>query len=172
MLSAFHIFKDPVLLQRVRNDISTSFATQHLLTIDPNKLTKEPLLSSIYAETLRFYVKTYFVVSSPHTSVNLGRWTLPKGRIGLMNAGISHMDNTFWNSRDGEFPVTDFWADRFIVDPRDEKSGPASSLVKEEKGWVEPRREGDEKSEKPFFSMDGTEGSWFPYGGMKSFYID
>jgi hypothetical protein len=171
MLCAFHIFKDPILLQRIRNNIETSFGHQHLLDIDPNKLTKEPLLSSVYAETLRFYVKTFFMVSSPHVEVNLGRWTLSKGCIGLMNAGVSHMDDTFWNSRNGEYPVTSFWADRFIIDPKDPQSGPVTSLVRESADWVEPRRAGDEKarmSNEPFFSMDGTEGSWFPYGGERS----
>jgi hypothetical protein len=168
MLSAFHIFRDPVLLQRVRNDVESSFGHQHLQDIDPNKLIKEPLLSSIYAETLRFYVKTYFIVSSPHSDVHLGRWTLPRRRIGLMNAGVSHMDETFWNSHNGEYPVTTFWADRFIIDPANPQSGPVTSLVRESPDWVEPRREDSEKaqnSNKPFFSMDGTEGSWFPYGG-------
>ncbi|KAJ8070585.1 hypothetical protein OCU04_000958 [Sclerotinia nivalis] len=37
MLSAFHIFKDPVLLQRVRDDVKVSFGDQKLLDIDLNK---------------------------------------------------------------------------------------------------------------------------------------
>lgn len=168
MLSAFHIFKDPVLLQRVRDDLETSFGSQHLLDIDPIKFAKQSLLSSIYAETLRLYVKTYFMVSSPHTDVHLGRWRLPKGRIGLMNAGISHMDEAFWNEYGGEHPVTSFWADRFMIDPSDPQSGPVAPHVRESPEWVEPRRENDENaqmSEGPFFSMYGTEGSWYPYGG-------
>ncbi|OTA55244.1 Pfs, NACHT and ankyrin domain protein [Hypoxylon sp. EC38] len=171
MLSAFHIFKDPVLLQRVRDDVESSFGSQHLLDIDPNKLIKEHLLSSIYAETLRLYVKTYFMVSSPHTDVHLGRWTLPKGSIGLMNAGVSHMDESFWNSRGGEHPVTTFWADRFIIDPTDSQSGPVAPHVREFPYSVEPTGEHVDKTQstnKPFFSMDGTEGSWFPYGGGHS----
>ncbi|TVY80890.1 Cholesterol 7-alpha-monooxygenase [Lachnellula suecica] len=171
MLSAFHLFSDPDLLRRVRNDINLSFGDQQLQGIDPNKLTKRPLLSSIYAETLRFYVKTYFVVSSPHTDVHLGRWTLPKSRIGLMNAGVSHMDSDFWNSRDGKHPVTTFWADRFIIDQRDPQSGPIASEVRESPEWMGRRRDNEEKARMnsdPFFSMEGTEGSWFPYGGGHS----
>ncbi|KAI5855027.1 Pfs, NACHT and ankyrin domain protein [Durotheca rogersii] len=170
MFSAFHIFKDRDLLRRVRDDVEGSFGGQHLLDIDPNKLIKEPLLSSVYAEVLRLHVKTYFMVSSPHTDVHLGRWVLPKGRIGLMNAGISHMDNSFWNEFGGEHPVTSFWSDRFIIDPADSQSGPVAPHVRESPDWVEPRPDGGKErmDNKPFFSMDGTEGSWFPYGGGHS----
>lgn len=97
MLSAFHIFRDPALLQRVRNEVESSLGSSDdgLQDMDPNTLIKKPLLSSIYAETLRLHVKTYFVVSSPHSNVHLGRWTLPRQRIGLVNAGVSHMDEAF-----------------------------------------------------------------------------
>lgn len=81
-----------------------------------------------------------------------------------MNAGLSHMDVTFWNSRDGDHPVTSFWADRFLIDPTDPKSGPVKAHVQESPDWVGLKRMGNEKaggmSDKPFFSMDGTEGSW------------
>lgn len=170
MLSAFHIFKDPILLKRVRDDIEDTFGHQQLLDINPNKLVKEPLLSSIYAETLRLYVKTYFMVTSPHVDVHLGKWSLPKGRIGLMNAGISHMDEAFWNSGYGDHPVSSFWADRFIIDPADSESGPVAAHIRESPDWTEPRRVGDDTASdnKPYFSMDGTEGSWYPYGGGHS----
>ncbi|CAD6447907.1 65795566-4059-423b-9ce8-6320b22c028f [Sclerotinia trifoliorum] len=144
MLSAFHIFKGPVLLQRVRDEVKVSLGDLKLLEIDLNKFTKNPLLSSIYAETLRLYIKTYFMVSSPHVDVNLGKWTLSKGRIGLMNA------------------------DRFLTDPTDPESGPVTSLIRASPDWVEPRREAYEKARQtnqPFFSLDGIEGAWFPYGG-------
>jgi hypothetical protein len=171
MLASFHIFRDPVLLQRVRDGIDNSFGAQQLPEIDPTKLSKETLLSSIYAETLRLYVKTYFLVSSPHADVHLGRWKLPATCIGLMNAGFSHMDEAFWNSRGNEHPVTSFWADRFITDPTDTQSGPVAPHIRESPDWVAPKREYDEKSRtknEAFFSMDGTEGSWFPYGGESS----
>ncbi|KAF2807344.1 uncharacterized protein BDZ99DRAFT_500567 [Mytilinidion resinicola] len=57
---------------------------------------QNPLLSSIYAETLRLHVKSYFVASSPHADVALDRWWLPEGEIALVNSSISHMDERFW----------------------------------------------------------------------------
>lgn len=166
MLSTFHIFKDPILLERVRSDIKNFFGDQYVLEIDPTKLIKEHLLSSLYAETLRLHVKTYFMVSSPHTDVHLGRWSLPKGGIGLMNAGVSHMDEIVWNSRGDEYPVTSFWADRFIIDPTDSQSGPVSPHARDSD--LDELYEARESNKTPFFSMNGTEGSWFPYGGEKS----
>ncbi|EFY86300.1 Pfs, NACHT and Ankyrin domain protein [Metarhizium acridum CQMa 102] len=171
MLCVFHIFKEPVLLERVCNEVEGSFGHQRLAEISPNKLTRVPLLSSVYAEALRLCVKTYFMVSSPHVDVHLGRWKLPKGRIGLMNAGLSHMDDAFWNSRDGEHPVASFWADRFIIDPADPQSGPVAAHVRESADWAGPRRMDDGQggmSKNAFFSLDGTEGSWFPYGALFS----
>lgn len=165
MLSAFHIFKDPTLLERVRNEAEGFFGNKYLLDIDPNRLIKEPLLSSVYAETLRLHVKTYFMVSSPHTDVHLGRWSLPKGSIGLMNAGVSHMDEIFWNSQGGEYPVTSFWADRFIIDPTDPQSGPVAPHARDSELDKLYMARGDNKT--PFFSMNGTEGAWFPYGGER-----
>ncbi len=165
MLMAFHIFRDPLLLARVRETLSDLFSNCPAMDINPSKLEKEPLLSSLYAETLRLYVKTYFVVSSPHHDVDLGRWWLPKGRIGLMNAGISQMDGSYWNTQGDAHPVESFWADRFLVDPADPNSGPInpafrdSDLVHPEKAAVDG---------KPYFSMDGLEGAWFPYGGKIS----
>ncbi|KAI9167950.1 Cholesterol 7-alpha-monooxygenase [Paramyrothecium foliicola] len=166
MLSAFHVFKDGELLERVRGDVERFLGQSHLLDVDPNKLIKESLLSSIYAETLRLYVKTYFMVSSPHSDVHLGKWLLPKGRIGLMNAGISHLDASFWNDYGGEHPVTSFWADRFIVDPKDGQSGPVAPHVRESTDYTSPKVDDNDKPRNsPYFSMDGTEGSWYPYGG-------
>ncbi|KAH7324460.1 Pfs, NACHT and ankyrin domain protein [Stachybotrys elegans] len=166
MLSAYYIFKDPELLQRVRANVDNFLGHQHLHEVDPNKLAKEPLLSSIYAEVLRLHVKTYFMVSSPHADVNLGKWILPQGRIGLMNAGISHLDESFWNQYGGQHPVTSFWADRFIIDPEDHQSGPVAPHVRESADFPQSATRDDGKPhDAPYFSMEGTEGSWYPYGG-------
>ncbi|KAK8107008.1 Pfs- NACHT and Ankyrin domain protein [Apiospora kogelbergensis] len=149
LLAAWHIFKDPSLLQRVRGE-----------------LTDIPLLQSIYAETLRLYNKIYIMVSSPHTDVPLGRWRLPRNSIGLLNSSISHRDPDVWNTRDGRYPVDAFWADRFLIDPQDPASGPINPAIREAQDHNRRRRSADAATEeRPFFSMDGLEASWFPYGG-------
>jgi hypothetical protein len=136
-----------------------------MLDIEPGTFMKDVLVSSIYAETLRLYVKTYFMVSSPHKDVHLGKWLLPKSCIGLMNAGISQFDKSFWNERGGEHPVNSFWADRFIIDPTDPYSGPVAPLAREYPVTEASRASHRQTPEGRSFTMEGTEGSWFPFGG-------
>jgi cytochrome P450 len=61
-------------------------------------------------------------------------------------------------------PVGTFWADRFLINPRDVSSGPISPAVREtQTGWTAAQRaDGDGE---PFYSTEGLEASWFPYGG-------
>ncbi|KAI1484554.1 Pfs, NACHT and ankyrin domain protein [Biscogniauxia mediterranea] len=166
MMAMVEIIKDPDLLRRVRSNIQTNFGSAPLVDVDHKSLSRDPLLSSIYAETLRLYVKTYFMVSSPHTDVPLGKWVLPKGKIGLLNAGLSHMDTTFWNTKNGQHPVDSFWADRFLIYPSDPSSGPVNPSIREAQHHKDQKaRTNEHERTDPVFSMDGTEGSWFPYGG-------
>jgi hypothetical protein len=105
----------------------------------------------------------------------------------MVNTYASHMDEGFWNTRGGKYPVDSFWAERFIIDPEDAGSGPVRGDVQVqgykkpvappsvsvpssgaggdsggEKGQVQS--EGKEKQD-PFFSVQGLEGAWIPYGG-------
>ncbi|KAI1074873.1 cytochrome P450 [Whalleya microplaca] len=160
MLGVWHIFRDPDLLKRIRNELQENFGQQSIQGIDPKQLTRLPLLSSVYAETLRLYINTFIMVNSPQKDVLLGKWRLPKEHFGLLNSYLSHRDAEFWNTKDGLYPVDAFWADRFLTDPSDPTSGPVNPALNEAQ-----RRAENAKDEKPFFSMDGLETSWFPYGG-------
>jgi hypothetical protein len=113
---------------------------------------------------------THFLVSAPaDADVHLGRWLLPRGSVGVLNSGISHMDTTFWNTRNGQYPVTEFWAGRFLVDPHDPESGPINPAHRQGPYSRPSDQQDGESEDTPFFSMEGTEGSWFPYGGMYYF---
>lgn len=161
MLSAFHIFKDKDLLARVRHDLQQCTGDRPVRDIEPHQLEKGmPLLSSVYAETLRLYIKLHSVYSSPHEDVDLGTWKLPKGSPVILSSEPSHMDATFWNTQDGRHPVGSFWADRFIVDPSDPESGPVRPECR--KPLVRPEKY---EEMKPYFSTQGCEGAWIPYGG-------
>lgn len=160
MMATLHIFRDRNLLGRVRLTVKESCGKFSLSQLDSQELVKNPLLSSIYAETLRLYVQCYFVVSSPHHDVPLGKWWLPKGNIGLVNSGISHMDEHFWNTKCGAHPVHSFWAERFLKDPLDAKSGPINPGIQTQK----PDRDRG-SDEKESFSLENLEGSWIPFGG-------
>lgn len=165
MFNTFHIFNEPGLLARVRNVLDQRRRSESSSGFDIGKLVKDPLLSSIYAETLRVYVKTYFVASSPHEDVLLGKWWLPKGKVALVNSGISHMDEGFWNTKAGTYPVNKFWPDRFITYAHDPSSGPTKP------GTGQPKRREMTGADRPktsegSFDLDGLEGSWIPYGGQ------
>ncbi|KAI0546389.1 Pfs, NACHT and ankyrin domain protein [Xylaria curta] len=138
MLAVWHIFRDPDLLQR---------------------LTKLPLLSSIYAETLRLYINTFIMVNSAQCDMSLRKWRLPQNELGLLNSHIAHRDDTFWNTKNGPHPVDTFWADRFVTDPADPTSGPINPELYEAR-----RRNEKNKHRKSYFSMEGLKASWFPYG--------
>lgn len=157
MMALWHIYKDGDILRRVRNELEG--ISPSMKGIDPKRLLKAPLLLSIYAETLRLYIKTYVMVSSPHSDVSLGKWRLPRGKLGLLNSGLSHMDEEFWNTKGGLHPVDSFWADRFLIYPSDSSSGPINPAL----------RTGQRSDRAPnqgvYYSTEGIEASWFPYGG-------
>ena len=160
MFSVYHIFKDPALLKRVRDDLEVHFGQTTLLDIDLAKLVKNTLLSSIQAEVLRLYVNVCVMVSSPHADVSLGRWWMPRGATALVHSSMTHMDDSYWNTRDGLYSVRTFWADRFITYPLDPLSGPVKPNVRDK--YLPNPQSGNGK---PFFSLQGLEASWMPYGG-------
>lgn len=178
-MAVYHIFSDPQLLQRLRTSLTETLGTSRLgLTGKPicaelhvDRLCTNALLNSIYTEILRRHVMTHVLVSAPaDEDVFVGRWMLPRGSVGVLNSGISHMDTTFWNTRNGQYPVTKFWAERFLVDPSDPDSGPINPAHRQGP-YSQPsnQQRGENSEDKPYFSMEGTEGSWFPFGGMNMF---
>ncbi|KAI1264777.1 Pfs, NACHT and ankyrin domain protein [Xylariaceae sp. FL1019] len=162
MFGAYHILQDKTLLKRVRQELHDYLGDRTVHEVDPHQLGRDiPLLSSIYAETMRLHIKIYSAYSSPHEDVDLGKWTLPRKALALVNSAPSHMDKSFWNTKNGQYPVETFWADRFIVDPADAESGPINPEVRRSMNRAEKKR----PDMKPYFSMDGCEGAWVPYGG-------
>lgn len=159
-MAAYHIFRDPSLLASLRIELAAHFKPlSSLITADPKALLKLPLLSAVYAETLRLYVKVFFMASSPHDNVNLGRWKLPKGATGVVSSGISHMDDMYWNDAGGQHPLSEFWPDRFLIDPANKLSGPMRPAQ------THSNIPNSSSSESPHFSMEGLDGVWIPYGG-------
>ncbi|KAI1737522.1 cytochrome P450 [Xylaria scruposa] len=160
MLVAYHVFQDPTLLNRIRAEIDASFGKQFEINkIDHRQLWKLPLLSSVLAEVLRLYVDVLLMFSSPHEDVFIGKWRLPRGEKAIISTSIAHRDQSVWNTREGKFPLDNFWADRFIVDPSDPLSGPVIQNTEKNQ-----RHDATE----PFFSTHGLEGSWIPFGGGPS----
>jgi cytochrome P450 len=162
LLAVWHIFKDPLLLQKIRANLEEQFGDRRMRDIDPKELLRVPLLQSVYAETLRLYTKVYVMVNSPQSDVALGRWAIPKQHIGILNSSISHHDSQFWNTKNGLHPVDSFWAERFLTYPSDRSSGPINPAIREDpRSWPE----NPENNGTPYFSTKGLDSSWFPYGG-------
>lgn len=113
-----------------------------------------PLLNSLYAETLRYGVQIHIPRTAPHRPIRLGGITIPEDKLIIANTWLSHTDEDVWNTKGGKHPLNEFWAERFLVDPNDETSGPVKhhNLQKPD-------------TKDPYFSLDGLDGAWIPYGG-------
>jgi hypothetical protein len=167
LVTALHIVSVPGLVQRVREEIDGHFvpgSLQDVKSTEPRKILQLPLLSSIYAESLRLHVKVFFFANSPRADVSVGKWHLPQGSLGLVNTDGPHTEEGVWNTRNGQYPVDSFWADRFIVDPLDPVSGPLSPGLRSEQQGGGRKVDRSDKSSR-YFTTDGVKSSWIPYGG-------
>ena len=99
----------------------------------------------------------------------LGRYRLPKAKLGLWNSDLPHMDEQFWNTKGGQYPVSEFWAERFLVEEGDPASGPVRPEARTKEGRGGSGEKEDRKG-KVSFTTEGLDGSWVPYGGEFSFF--
>ncbi|KAI2626821.1 cytochrome P450 [Xylaria nigripes] len=167
VMAALRIVSVPGLAQRVRDELAANFGPDFLRDIDhtePKNILKLPLLSSIYAETLRLHVKVFFFASPPHSDVLVGKWKLPRGSLGLVNTDGLHTEKGVWNTQNGRYPIDSFWAERFIVDPMDPLSGPLNPELRR-KSVAGPRQVQTSNESSKYYSTSDVEGSWIPYGG-------
>lgn len=192
----FEALKDNVLQSRLMAEVSVSLCPPsppsfsftesegkgHRDTaFDITALVAQPLLQSVYAETLRLYVAAAISRVAEHDDVNIAGYTVPKGDFLVMYSHLLALDADAW-TRAGRVltkPLDEFDAERFLVAPgwtrplgtraaaperKDPK--PATTAAKEEK-----KKENDGSNHVPLsddgrrFSMDGLLGLWIPYGG-------
>ncbi|RYP77924.1 hypothetical protein DL769_003297 [Monosporascus sp. CRB-8-3] len=152
MTLALHIFRFYRVLASLRTSLSRlpkSPSIEELETI--------PLLLSLYAETLRFGVQIHIPRSAPYHELHIGEVTIPRNKLIMTNTWLMHTDENLWNTKGGEHPLDQFWAERFLVDPEDERSGPV-------KQKADPSTE-NKPEKQVYFSVAGLEGAWIPYGG-------
>ncbi|KAF2261238.1 cytochrome P450 [Lojkania enalia] len=158
------VYRDQRLLNALRSSITDM--TGPSIAQDPSRC---PLLQSIYAETLRLRTEAYITRRFPHKDVILGdNWRIPRNKICLASTHPSHQDPEVWNTREGKYPLDTFWAERFLLYPDDENSGPLDPSYK---ARVQPKVSGQhnrpvpQDSYMPSFSLHGLSSSWIPYGG-------
>lgn len=152
----------PVLIERVRNIIDPlvhwdSTQDPDLTTVDVEALCSDPLLQSMFAETMRFHNGTVVNRKPKSPNLKIGGWHLRKDEPVIISTYHSGRNTAFWNkgTPDDPHPVSEFWPERFIVDPKNPHSGPVSPQVS---------MNGEQRSS-PYFSTDGTDGLWIPFGG-------
>lgn len=163
MTLALHVFHDTSLLSSIRQCLADTIEPGARLKFDVKKLEKQPLLRSMYAETLRFGVQIHVPRSAPHRDLTVGNILIPKNKLILINTWLAHTDETVWNTKKDVFPLNTFWPQRFLIDPKDPSSGPTK-----EKSRASEKTETKFKSlDGLHFSTEGLEGVWIPYGGKK-----
>jgi cytochrome P450 len=159
------VVQRPKLLEQVRAEIAPyvqATSSTGPLNIDIDGLCQQPLVQSIYAEVLRMHNGTV-VARFPQTdNFSIGGWKFPKDQPIMVSTYDTARSPHVWNQGTSEdpHPVDDFWPERFIVDPKDHSSGPVLPSV-----HGETEKPSSDGSQEPRFSLDGTVGSWVPYGG-------
>jgi cytochrome P450 len=157
------ILQRPQLLAQVRDLIqpyvSWDSADPSQLKVDVPKLCSLPLLQSIYAEVLRLRSGSVISRIPNCEDLHIGPWNFNKDEPIIASSYHSGRDETVWNQGTAAEPhsVDEFWAERFIVDPNDARSGPVLTYTLNENGA--------DGQQSPRFSLDGTAGSWLPFGG-------
>ena len=129
---------------------------------DLTKLNDQPLLQSVYAETLRLRISLAVARTSTEGDYKLAEWTFPKKSIIGLSSRIAATNKNIWNTGgEGDpHPLEEFWADRFLVYPDDPLSGPRKVSTSGKQKTVQ-----EIHTSKPTFTMDGLQGGWIPYGG-------
>jgi len=177
----YEIFRDPQLLERVRKEVDAT----RLPSDDPNApprfdleaLTKATLLQSVYAETLRINTAILVARMPEHEDFRLGDHVFEKDKLMVAASYVAHHDTNVWNQGTPEdpHPLSEFWAERFLIQPGNTRSGPLNPSAKNKD--VLPRGEAElaggalettAHADTAKFSIDGLSGAFVPYGGGQS----
>ena len=140
--------RDPALLSRVRSVIDShripSPETSTVVDFDYANLCADPLLQSIYAETLRLHVASFIMRGPAHDHFAVQGKHIPKDAVMLLSSYNAQTDPRGWSSfSSNAHPIDRFWAERFLVS-HNNKSKDRTKVD---------------------FSLKGRSTDWFPYGG-------
>ncbi|KAJ0137844.1 hypothetical protein HZ326_19177 [Fusarium oxysporum f. sp. albedinis] len=169
-----HLHLSDGLANRVRAELSRSVLDKSGI-VRLNDLPHQPLLNSVYYETLRLHVASTVGRKSPMDIHAPGGWEFGANLPMLIPSWLSGLDDSFWNSGgtlpDGnsQYPVDSFWAERFLEYPNDPLSGPIRrepSKHQTPAAKLPPRSEIDDCTAR--LVTKGTQGHFFPFGGGTS----
>ncbi|KAI0483446.1 cytochrome P450 [Xylaria cf. heliscus] len=162
MCSAWFILetlREPTLIPKLLAEVDRARKPGSTNSLDINVLCSQPLLQSIYAETLRLRIGLMINRTSQHREVRIGPWKFPPNRPIAISSMVVATNPQIWGDRNGEKPLDKFWAERFVLYPDDEQSGPWS-LDRRDNLGVDQKP----KQDTPIFTMDGMSDGWIPYG--------
>ena len=137
------VISDSKLLVRIQEVVARNrvYSPSSTLEFDWANFCKEPLLQSIYAETLRLHIAIFILRSSDREDVNVRGWRIPRNGPILIAGYNEQMDPEQWQSKSQPNAklVHEFWAERFL------HSCPSGKDLE--------------------FSLKGRCNTWLPYGG-------
>ncbi|KAI8648770.1 hypothetical protein NCS55_01485600 [Fusarium keratoplasticum] len=169
-----HLLLDDGIVERVRAELSkTSLDGSGFISMDD--LEYQPLLNSIYRETLRLRVASSVGRKPTVKTYAPGGWEFGANIPILFPAWLSGLDDSFWNTGGSlpgggsQYPVDTFWPERFLQYPNEPLSGPTRKGHPSHQmpaGRVPPRSASDDRGAK--LVTKGIQGHWFPFGGGAS----
>ena len=167
----YETLQRPELLSQVMAEIamaSTDYPEGSAVNIEV--LCTQPLLQSMYAETLRLYTSLFALRSAAHRSVDVDKFTIPQADLIAVDSRVCAMNSHLWSTgslgNDGQehHPLDCFWAERFIIRPGEPTSGPLRfDSNKARSSYPDATARGP--GQNPYFSLDGLSGGWVPFGG-------
>ncbi|KAI3396065.1 hypothetical protein diail_482 [Diaporthe ilicicola] len=168
------ILRDPKVTQEVQSKFHKANKKHSLplnadvhrgetTSFDVIQLIEDPMLQSLYAETLRLRVASLVVREAAHGTFSFRGWQVIKDKTILVSSLTEAMNEDIWNTGGptNAHPLDKFWHSRFLVDPKDPRSGPLKTPKKRNAALAGT-------ADAPYFTMDGVAGSWIPYGGGRS----
>ena len=171
-----HILLDEDVARRVRYQIGPAFqSTGAGERPDIKMLMRDPLLNSIYYETLRLRVTSAVGRTSIDEGLSLaGGWNIKAGVPIMCTGSVAGLDESFWNTGQHlsadqpPHPLGTFWAERFLECP-----GSTSFSGPKKKKRVQPIRDSPGRPEtrvglehtRSKASVAGLRGHFFPFGG-------
>ena len=113
------VLRDKALLSRVRSIIDSYRIDSGLsqIGLDYGRLCTDPLLQSIYAETLRLHTSCLIIRGPIRTDFALKGQHIPKDAVMLISSYDAQTDPRGWctNEKQPDRPINQFWPERFLV---------------------------------------------------------
>lgn len=151
------VIRDSALLSRVRVIIETCRldSPSGTLDFDLPGLGNDPLLQSIYAETLRLRVASFLIRGPERGKFELKHWDIPQNAVMMVSGFNAQLDKDAWETNGGR-PVQEFWPERFLE---------YSDQTKAERDAMDVPPKKTSRTGSFRFSLEGRSASWIPYGG-------